>query len=125
MILILNDSTHCYIDRNRHLIEYLTRYILFCVLSTLLFIYFILIISCYSIYIFFICSFICMCILPVYSYTFTRSSDSLDLHIQICSCLLLIRFFERITCILRSQSSLLLDHLFPGIFCLFFIPSLS
>ena len=29
---------------------------------------------------------------PVYSYTFTRSSDSLNLHIQICGYLLLIRF---------------------------------
>ena len=46
---------------------------------------------------------------PVYSYTFIRSSNSLDLHIQICGYLLLIRFLERITGILRSQSSLLLD----------------
>jgi len=49
---------------------------------------------------------------PVYSHTFTRSSDSLDLHIQICGSLLLIRFLERITGILRSQSSLLLGHFF-------------
>ena len=45
-----------YIDRDRHLIEYLTRHILYYVLSTLLFIYFIHAISYFSIYIFFICS---------------------------------------------------------------------
>jgi len=36
-----------------------------------------------------------------YSCTFTRSSDFLDLHIQIWSYLSLIRYLERITCILR------------------------
>ena len=41
----------------------------------------------------------------VYFYTFTRSSDSLNLHIQICGYLLLIRFLARITGILRSQRS--------------------
>ena len=50
--------------------------------------------------------------LPLYSHTFTKSSDSLNLHIQICDYLLLIRLLERITGILRSQSSLLLDYLF-------------
>ena len=49
---------------------------------------------------------------PIYSYTFTRISDSLDLHIKICGYLLLIRYWERITGVLRSQGSLLLDHLF-------------
>ena len=48
-----------------------------------------------------------MCVhLPFYSYTFTRSSGSLNLHIQIFDYLLLIRYLERITCILRSQISL-------------------
>ena len=56
----------------------------------------------------------------VYSYTFIRSSDSLDLHIQIYNYLLLIRYWERITNILRSRSSLLLDHLFS----IFFVTSL-
>jgi len=49
-------------DHHRHLIEYLTGHILYCVLSTLLFIYFIHAISYSSIYIFFICSHvICTC----------------------------------------------------------------
>ena len=53
---------------------------------------------------------ICMCIFSVYSYTFTRSSDSLNLHIQICGYLLLIRYLERITCVTRSWSLFFLDH---------------
>jgi len=44
--------------------------------------------------------------LPLYSYTFTRSFDSLNLHIQICGYLLLNRYLERITYILRSWSPL-------------------
>ena len=92
------------------MIEYLTGHILYCVLSTFLFIYFIHIISYYSIYIFFIYSFICMCIFPVYSYTFTGSSNSLDLYIQICDYLLLIRHLERIIGILRNLEFSLLDY---------------
>ena len=55
-----------------------------------------------------------------YPYTFTRSSDSLDLHIQICGYLLLIRYLERITGILRSWSSIAWSSFF-GILLLFFI----
>ena len=51
-----------------------------------------------------------MCIFPVYSYTFTRSSDSLNLHIQICGYLLLIRYLERITCVTRRWSLSFLDY---------------
>ena len=48
--------------------------------------------------------------LPLYFYTPTRSFDSLDLHIRICGYLSLIRYLERITCILRSWSPSLLDY---------------
>jgi len=44
-----------------------------------------------------------------YSYTFTRSSDSLDLHIPICDYLLLIRYLEWITGIPRSIKFSLFD----------------
>jgi len=47
---------------------------------------------------------------PGYSYTFNRSSNSLDLHIQISGYLLLIRYMERITYILRSRSPSLLNY---------------
>jgi len=40
--------------------------------------------------------------LPFYSYAFIRSSDSLNLHIQICDYLLLIRYLKRNTGILRN-----------------------
>jgi len=46
----------------------------------------------------------------VYSYTFTRSPDSLNLHIQIRGYLLLIRYMERITYISRSWSPFLIDY---------------
>jgi len=73
-----------YIDHDRHMIEYLTWHILYCVLSTLLFIYFIHAISYSRIYIFFIYSHVmCTCTFQFILTTFTRSSDSLDLHIQI------------------------------------------
>ena len=65
-----------------------------------------------NLYYYYMFTFICMCIFPFYSHTFTRSSDSLGLHIQICDYLLLIRFLERSAGILRSQSSLLFDQLF-------------
>ena len=39
---------------------------------------------------------------PFYSYTFTRSFDSLDLHIQIWGYLLMTMYLERITCTLRN-----------------------
>ena len=48
--------------------------------------------------------------LSLSSYTFTRSSDSLDLHIQICDYLLLIRYLERITCVTSSWSLSFLDY---------------
>ena len=63
-------------------------------------------------YIFFIVSLLFMHVhLPLYSYTFTRSSNSLDLHIQICGYLLLVRYLERITYITRSLMFTLFD---PG-----------
>ena len=99
-------------DVTLDLIEYLTGHILYYVLSILLFIYFIHVISYSHIYFLYLLTCYMHMHFPVYSYTFTKSSDSLDLHIQICDYLLLIRFLERITSILRSQSSLLLDHLF-------------
>ena len=46
----------------------------------------------------------------LYSYTFTRSSDSLNLHIQICGYLLLIRYLERIMSILRNLEFSLSDY---------------
>ena len=46
----------------------------------------------------------------VYSYTFTRSSDSLNLYIQIRGYLLLIRYLERITCIYEELSLSFLDY---------------
>jgi len=53
----------CYVDYDRYLIVFLTWHILFCVLSPLLFTYFIHVISYSHIYIFFICSHvICTCI---------------------------------------------------------------
>ena len=53
LTLVLTDSTRLiFIDRDRHLIEYLIGYILYCVLSILLFIYFIHAISYSCIYIF-------------------------------------------------------------------------
>ena len=61
---------------------------------------------------------------PVYSYTFTRSSDSLNLHIQIYGYLLLIRFLERITGILRSRV-ISYSIIFSRYSRLFFIPLLS
>jgi len=63
LTLVLTDSTYMiYRFCDRHLIEYLTGHILYCVLSTLLFIYFIHVISYSLIYIFFICSHvICTC----------------------------------------------------------------
>ena len=48
--------------------------------------------------------------LPLYFYTFTRSSDSLDLHIQICGYLLLVRYLERIAGILRNLEFSLFDY---------------
>jgi len=54
-----------------------------------------------------------------YSYTVTRSSDSLNLHIQICGYLLLIRYLERITGILRNLEFSLFDYRYS---CLTFIP---
>ena len=58
-------------------------------------------------YIFFIvCSLYMHVHFPLCSYIFSKSSDSLNLHIQIDDYLLLIRYLERITCILRSWSSL-------------------
>ena len=50
--------------------------------------------------------------LSFYSYKFTRSSDSLNLHIQICSYLLLIRYLERITSMLRNLKFFLFDYLY-------------
>jgi len=64
----------------------------------------------FSLYYYHMFTFICMCIFPVYSHTFTGSSDSLNLHIQICGYLLLIRYLERITCVTRSWSPSLLDY---------------
>ena len=54
--------------------------------------------------------------LPLYFYTFTRSSDSLNL--QICGYLLLIRYLERITYILRNLKFSLFDYRYS---CLTFI----
>ena len=59
---------------------------------------------------------------PVYSYTFTRSSDFLDLHIQICGYLLLTRHWEMITGIWRNPEFSLLDSPVSVSFLLFFIP---
>jgi len=56
--------------------------------------------------------------LPLYSYTFTRSSDFLDLHIQICGYVLMIRYLERITGILRNLEFSLFDYRYS---CLTFI----
>ena len=53
-----------------------------------------------------------------YSYTFTRSSDFLNLHIQICGYLKLIRYLERITGILRNLKFSLFDYRYS---CLTFI----
>ena len=51
-------------------------------------------------------------------HSFTRSFDSLDLHIQICGYLLLIRYLERITCVMRSWSLSFLDHKYSCSFIL-------
>ena len=110
LTLVLPDSTRLYIDCDWHMIEYLTGHILYCVLSTLLFII-LFMPFLIPVYIF---SYLFTCYMhmhfPVYSYTFTRSSDSLNLHIQICSYLLLIRYLERITCVTRSWSLSFLDY---------------
>ena len=55
---------------------------------------------------------------PLYSYTFTRSSNSLNLYIQICGYLLLIKYLERITGILRNLEFSLFDYRYS---CLTFI----
>ena len=100
-----------YIDCDRHLIEYMTGHILYYVLSTLLFIYFIhaIFLSQYIYFLHMLTCYMWMHFL-VYSYTFTRSSDSLNLYIQICDYLLLIRYLERIADISRSIEFSLFDY---------------
>ena len=51
-------------------------------------------------------------------FTFTKNSDSLDLYIQICGYLLLIKYLEMITCVMRSWS---LFFLIIGILALLFM----
>ena len=63
---------------------------------------------------FLVCSHLYSHVFPFFSYTFTRSSDSLDLHIQIQGYLLLIRYLERIIFTLRSWlESLPFDYRYP------------
>ena len=103
----------------------LTRHILYCVLSTLLFIY-LFMSFLISVYIMIICLHLYTCASFFYSYTFTRSSDSLDLHIQIRGYLLLIRYLEMITRNLRSWSLSLPDYGYPSLLsCYSLILSIS
>jgi len=104
LTLVLTDSTRLIINCDRHLIGCLTGHILYCVISTLLFIY-LFMSFLIPVYIMIICSHLYACAFsPFFSYTFTRSSDSLNLYIQIRDYLFLIRYLERITCTLRSWS---------------------
>jgi len=113
--LTLTDTTHTgyihiYTDCDRHLwipdcahtllcAIHITVYLLYSCHFLLQYIYFLYLLTCYMHMHF-----------PVYSYTFTRSSDSLDLYIQIYGYLMLIRYLEKIICTLRNWSPSLLDY---------------
>jgi len=89
-----------------HLIVYMTKHTILCAIHITVYLLYSRHFLFQYIYILYLLTYYMHMHFPVYHYTFTRSSNSLDLHIQTCEYLLLIMYSVRSTSILRSQSSL-------------------